>query len=339
MPADPWTLYRWMLTSRLFEQEVAVLWRAGLVSGEMHLGTGEEGISAGVVTQLGEGDAMALDHRGTPPLLMRGANPVALLREILGREDGLSRGRGGHMHLFVPELLAASSGIVGATGPMAVGFALAAQHLRPGRVAVSFFGEAAMNEGALLESLNLAVAWRLPVLFVCKDNGWSITTYSPSMTGGRLVERARAFGMPAADVDGTDALAVHSLTEAMLPHLRQGNGPAFLLARCVHLDGHFLGDQLLAAARRPLRVLAPMAIPLSRAALSRHSAPLRDRSHALTDLLTRAGRSASAARSLPDPLDRTRRTLLAETERLRTMEAAVTAEVRALVDVALEETP
>ena len=163
MRADPWTLYRWMLTSRLFEQEVARLWRAGLVSGEMHLGTGEEGIAAGVVTQLGEGDAMALDHRGTPPLLMRGANPVALLREILGREDGLSRGRGGHMHLFVPELLAASSGIVGATGPMAVGFALAAQHLRPGRVAVAFFGEAAMNEGALLSPST----WPSPGAFPC----------------------------------------------------------------------------------------------------------------------------------------------------------------------------
>ena len=339
MPADPWMLYRWMLTSRLFEQEVARLWRAGLISGEMHLGTGEEGISAGVVTQLGEGDAMALDHRCTSPLLMRGANPVSLLREILGREDGLGRGRGGHMHLFVPELLSASSGIVGATGPMAAGFALASQQLRPGRVAVAFFGEAAMNEGALLESLNLAVAWRLPVLFVCKDNGWSITTYSSSMTGGQLVERARAFGMPAADVDGTDVLAVHSLTEAILPHLRQGNGPAFLLARCVHLDGHFLGDPLLAAARRPLRVLAPMAIPLGRAALSRQGAPLRDRSHALSDLLTRAGRAASAARSLPDPLGRTRRTLLTEPDRLRTMEAAVAAEVSALVDVAVEETP
>lgn len=339
MPADPWMLYRWMLTSRHFEQEVARLWRAGLVSGEMHLGTGEEGISAGVVTHLDEGDAMALDHRGTPPLLMRGANPVSLLREILGREDGLCRGRGGHMHLFIPELLSASSGIVGASGPIAAGFALASQQLRPGRVAVAFFGEAAMNEGALLESFNLSVAWRLPVLFVCKDNGWSITTHSPTMTGGDLLERARAFGMPAADVDGTDVLAVHALTEAILPHLRQGNGPAFLLARCVHLDGHFLGDALLEAARRPLHVLAPMVIPLGRSALSRHGASFRDRSHAVTDLLTRAGRASSAARSLPDPLDRTRQALIAEGDRLRTMEAAVAAEVRAWVDVALEETP
>ena len=339
MPADLWMLYRWMLTGRLFEQEVARLWRAGLVSGEMHLGTGEEGISAGVVAHLGEGDAMALDHRGTTPLLMRGANPVSLLREILGREEGLGRGRGGHMHLFVPELLSASSGIVGATGPMAAGFALASQQLRPGRVAVAFFGEAALNEGALLESLNLAVAWRLPVLFVCKDNGWSITTYSPSMTGGSLVERARAFGMPAADVDGTDVLAVHDLTEAMLPHLRQGSGPAFLLARCVHLDGHFLGDPLVAAGRRPLQALAPIAIPLGRAVLSRPGAPLRDQSHALADLLTLAGRVTSAARSLPDPLARARRMLLAEPDRLQTVEAAVAAEVVALVDVALEETP
>jgi pyruvate dehydrogenase E1 component alpha subunit len=121
-----------MLFSRVFEEAVTELWNEGLISGEMHLGTGEEAIIAGIVDHLREGDAMALDHRGTAAFLMRGTDPVLLMRELLGREDGLCSGRGGHMYLFSPELLAASSGIVGASGPAGVGFALAAQYLQSG---------------------------------------------------------------------------------------------------------------------------------------------------------------------------------------------------------------
>ncbi len=173
-----------MLKSRLFEETIAALWHEGLISGEMHLGTGQEAIVAGIVSQLRRGDALALDYRGTAALLMRGVDPVPVLRELLGWPDGLCRGWGGHMHLFAPEYLAASSGIVGAMGPTAAGFALAAQYLNPGAIAVAFFGEAAMNQGMLLESLNLASAWKLPALFVCKDDGWGITTRSERMTGG-----------------------------------------------------------------------------------------------------------------------------------------------------------
>jgi acetoin:2,6-dichlorophenolindophenol oxidoreductase subunit alpha len=117
VPADLWSLYPLMLRSRLFEEAVARLWNDGSISGEMHLGTGEEGIVTGIVPQLRDGDAMALDHQGTPALLMRGVDAVAILRELLGRPSGLCAGKGGHMHLFSPEHLAASSGIVGATGP------------------------------------------------------------------------------------------------------------------------------------------------------------------------------------------------------------------------------
>lgn len=157
MEPDLWSLYRQMLRSRGFEEVVKDLWEKGEISGEMHLGIGEEAIAAGVVTHLQKGDAMVLDHRSTPPLVVRGVDIVFLLREFLGRADGLCCGMGGHMHLFSPEHLAASSGIVGATGPIGAGFALAAQHLRPQNLAVAFFGEGAMNQGMLMESLNLAV--------------------------------------------------------------------------------------------------------------------------------------------------------------------------------------
>lgn len=336
MPADVWRLYGAMLRSRLYETEVSRLWEGGLISGEMHLGTGEEAICAGIVSQLHDGDALAVDHRATSPLLMRGVNPVALLREFLGREDGLCRGRGGHMHLFAPELLAASTGIVGATGPMATGFALAAQHLRPGHVAVAFFGEGAMNEGALLEAMNLAVAWRLPVIFVGKDNDWSVTTYSPSTTGGNLAARARAYGMPAVEVDRTDVLAVHDAFEPCLQRARVGAGPSFILAGCVHLDGHYLGDALLAAARQPMPALGPMALPLARSALRLHGAPLRERLAALSDILTRSRHATQSIRRNADPLARARRKLLTDPVRLESLELHVAAEVQAVVEVALE---
>ena len=240
MEPDLWSLYRQMLRSRRFEEFVKDLWEKGKISGEMHLGIGEEAIAVGVVDHLQEGDAMALDHRGTPPLVARGVDLVVLLREFLGSEDGLCCGMGGHMHLFSPEHLAASSGIVGSSGPVAAGFALAAQCLRPENLAVAFFGEGAMNQGMLVETLNLAVAWKLPLLFVCKDNQWAITTLSHSVTGGNLIDRAKAFGMPAMEIDGTDVEAVWNAAGQGADRARSGNGPTFLLAHCPRLEGHFL---------------------------------------------------------------------------------------------------
>ena len=147
MTPNIWSLYSLMLKSRLFEEAIGQLWHDGLISGEMHLGTGEEAIIAGIIDHLREGDAMALDHRGTAPLFMRGVDPILILRELLGYPDGLCAGMGGHMHLFSKDHLSASSGIVGAAGPTAAGFALAAQYLRPKAVALAFFGDAAINQG------------------------------------------------------------------------------------------------------------------------------------------------------------------------------------------------
>src|ERR1035437_3804449 len=211
---------------------------------------------------LREGDGLAVDHRSTPPLGARGVDLEAMLLEMLGCEDGLCRARGGHMHLFSAEHLAASSGIVGASAPMACGFALAAQRLRAGAVSVGFFGDGAMNQGMLLEALNLAQAWRLPVLFVCKDNRWAITTRSRTVTGGEIITRARAFGMPSERVDGLDVRAVLKAAGKLIEHARRGHGPGFLLARCVRTEGHFLGDPVLRVLDAPLREGQALAGPL-----------------------------------------------------------------------------
>jgi len=249
MRPDRVGLYRRMLTSRLVEQAIAAMWHDGRISGEMHLSIGEEAICAGVLAHLGDGDAMALDHRGTAPLVIRGVDPGAVIAECLGSTDGLCRGMGGHMHLMSRDHLAAASGIVGAAGPLACGFALAQQHLRPDRVAVAFFGEGAVNQGMLLESFNLAACWALPVIFVCKDNGMAITTPSPKVTGGDLIARVRGFGIPASAVDGSDVDAVWTAAGEAVRRARGGGGPSFLLASCVRPDGHFLGDALVRIAR------------------------------------------------------------------------------------------
>jgi acetoin:2,6-dichlorophenolindophenol oxidoreductase subunit alpha len=341
MSGDLWSLYSVMLKSRLFEEAIAKLWREGLISGEMHLGTGEEAIIAGVVDHLREGDAMALDHRGTAALLIRGVEPVRILRELLGYADGMCGGRGGHMHLFSKEHLAASSGIVGAAGPTAAGFGIAAQYLHPGAIAVSFFGEGAMNQGMLLESMNLASAWKLPVLFVCKDDGWAITTQSESQTGGNLNERASGMGLPVVEADGCDVSMVWEASRSAIERARSGEGPTYLHARCVHFEGHFLGFQPIRLVRDPLRELPKIAVPLTKSFLRPGGAALGER---LAGLKTVFGAALSTLRdprrdSANDPLRRARTTLQADSLRLQELEDRVEKEIRKAVGSALGEVP
>ena len=341
MPPDLWSLYALMLKSRLFEEAIAELWQEGLISGEMHLGIGEEAIMAGVVAQLVEGDAMALDHRGSAALLMRGVEPVLILRELLGCVDGLCGGMGGHMHLYSREYLAASSGIVGAAGPAAAGFALAAQVLRPGTLAVAFFGEGAMNQGMLMESLNLAAVWNLPVIFVCKDDGWSITTPSERTTGGDLKERARVLGVPALEAEGRDVLAVWEAAHAAIQRARSGQGPSFLHFPCVHLEAHFLGFQLTRVVHDPLRELPGIAVPLTRSFLHPGGAALGERLAGLRSILTTLLSTAGDPRRDPlqDPLGQARASLQADPLRLQDLEAQVEKDMINTLATALAEVP
>ncbi|HDT12769.1 MAG TPA: thiamine pyrophosphate-dependent dehydrogenase E1 component subunit alpha, partial [Candidatus Aminicenantes bacterium] len=289
-----------------------------------------------VVDHLGDGDALALDHRGTAPLLARGIDPVALLRECLGREDGICAGRGGHMHLFSPAHLAASSGIVGASGPAGVGFALAAEHLRPGHIAVSFFGEGSMNQGMLLESLNLATAWKLPLISVCKDNRWAITTPSPSVTAGNMADRVKGFGLPFFEIDGVDIGAVWEAAKKAVERARNGGGPAFLLAHCVHREGHFLGYQPFRMTKHPVKEMAPLAVPIAKSLLRRQGASPTVRLGALGDLMKRIRAEAKEALSpANDPVARARRLLEADPTRLANLEATVRNQVLAAVRAAL----
>ena len=335
MEPDLWKLYRIMLQSRLFEEAVLQLWSNGEISGEMHLAIGEEAIAAGILSQIQNGDALALDHRGTPQLLMRGVDPVILLKEFLGAADGLCGGQGGHMHLFSSEHLAMSSGIVGASAPAALGFAISAEFLRPGKIAVAFMGEGAVNQGMVMESFNMAAAWELPVLFVCKDNQWSITTQSDSVRSGSLTERAKSFGMPAWEIDGSDVVAVWKAASHAISHARDGEGPSFMLAQCMRPEGHFIGDPLIRISRRPVKEMKKIAGPLIKSVTKIRGSSIAQRSQSLGTIYSTLVKTVKEQiKEQNDPLKKCRELLKSDKERLQTLENRIKIKIQEIVEEA-----
>jgi pyruvate dehydrogenase E1 component alpha subunit len=246
---------------------------------------------------------------------------------------------GGHMHLFSKDYLAASSGIVGSGGPAAIGFALAAQYLDPGAISVAFFGEGAMNQGMLMESINLAAVWNLPVLFVCKDDGWAITTAHGESTRGIMDERVRGLGVHYTEADGLDVKQVWQVACQAIERARSGNGPTFLHAHCVHLEGHLLGLSLLRITRSPLRELPGMAGPLIRSFLRPGGGSLRKRLAGLWVVLSAILATLRDPRrfSTNDPVARARVFLMMDQERLRELENLVEVEIAAVLASALQE--
>jgi pyruvate dehydrogenase E1 component alpha subunit len=244
------------------------------------------------------------------------------------------------MHLFSRTHLAGSSGIVGASLPMGAGLALAAARLRPGTIAVAFVGEGALNQGMALETLNLASVWRLPLLVVCIDNDWSIVTRSAAVSAGVPVERAQAFGWRTASVDGTDAEAVHSEAGRMIDVLRVSRtpGPAFLLASCPRLDGHFLGDPLIRASKRPhedgRQLIGEVVASVTHDGggwLDRAKGMLR-----LAGVMARA-RTGADRESARDPLRRAREAMAGDAEARDRIEAEVGREIAQALEAALDD--
>jgi acetoin:2,6-dichlorophenolindophenol oxidoreductase subunit alpha len=323
--------YEQLARVRLFELSQAGLWHRGLISGEFHSSVGEEAVDVGVVRHLRKGDAMALDHRGSGPLVARGVEPLSLLHEVLGRDQGVCGGSGGHMHLFEPGVLAASDGIVGSSGPTACGFAMAGRRLRPGSVAVAFFGEGAVNAGMMLESWNLAAVWRLPVLFVCKDNGWSITTRSRNVTSGGVADRARTFGLETRAVNGWDVDAVSAAAGDLVERSRGGRGPGFLLARVHRPDGHFLGDAMLRVLNEPIGEARALLPGLVSAAVEPLGTSRGERARAALNLSARFGRLAwERAVYRRDPVARYRRRI--DAAAAREIDTRTSAEMRSYLD-------
>src|SRR5262245_34207762 len=201
-----------MLLIRRSEEQLARSHQRGLVHGACHTYVGQEAIAVGVCAHLRREDVVFSTHRGHGHALAKGVSPLALIAELYGRSDGCSHGRGGSMHLFAPEVgLMGTSGIVGPSILQAAGAGYSFALLKTDRVAVAFFGDGAVNNGAFHEGLNLASIWKLPVLFVCENNEFATEVRFTYAAGNPSVaSRAAAYGMPGVEVDGNDVLAVRA---------------------------------------------------------------------------------------------------------------------------------
>ena len=236
---DPVEWYRRMRRLRRFEMRAAELVGDGEIAGPVHEYIGEEAVAVGVCAALRADDVITSTHRGHGHILAKGGASDRMYAELLGRESGYNRGRGGSMHIADFSLgIYGANGIVGAGAPMACGAAFTFKVRGENRVAVPFFGDGAMNQGVLLESFNLAVILHLPVVFACENNGFAITSSIDDMLGGDLVRRAEGFGLPARSVDGMDVRAVHAATVEAVGHARTGGGPTFLEFRTSRYSVH-----------------------------------------------------------------------------------------------------
>jgi TPP-dependent pyruvate/acetoin dehydrogenase alpha subunit len=235
--------YAQMLLIRRFEEVLREQHALKLVPGPLHLALGQEAVAVGACTDLRQSDAILSTHRGHHHCLAKGARPDRLMAEILGRSDGYSRGRGGSMHVAVPEIgLLGTNGIVGAGLPIATGAAYG--FLVQGRddVVVCFFGEGASSEGVFGEALNLASLWRLPVVFVCENNQYAELTPQSRHIAGRVWQRAAGYDMAGAEVDGNNVQAVRVAVAEAVRRARAGDGPTLLEAVTYRWAGHYVGD-------------------------------------------------------------------------------------------------
>jgi acetoin:2,6-dichlorophenolindophenol oxidoreductase subunit alpha len=242
--AEEWTrIYRRMVMIREFEEQVNELYTRALMPGLAHLYIGEEAVAVGICEALRNTDYITSTHRGHGHCLAKGAAPGRMFAELLGKESGYCRGKGGSMHIADPATgnLGANA-IVGGSAGIATGAALSAKRLGTGQVAVCFFGEGALGQGVLYEVMNLAALWKLPVIYVCENNMYNEYTHFSETTAGDMLERGTAFGVHAESVDGQDVRAVYITARRLVEHARKGGGPAFLLCNTYRYHGHHVGD-------------------------------------------------------------------------------------------------
>jgi acetoin:2,6-dichlorophenolindophenol oxidoreductase subunit alpha len=242
--AQQWLrMYRQMIMIRLFEENANDLYTRALMPGLAHLYIGEEAIAVGVCEALRPDDYITSTHRGHGHCVAKGAALDRMFAELLGKEAGYCKGKGGSMHIADPETgnLGANA-IVGGSAGIATGAALSAKRLKTGQVAVCFFGDGALGQGLLYEVMNMASLWKLPVIYVCENNLYNEYTHNSETAAGDMMMRATAFGVHAESVDGQDVRAVYRTAKSIVERTRAGNGPAFLLCQTYRFLGHHVGD-------------------------------------------------------------------------------------------------
>lgn len=235
--------FKAMVTMRHFEEACLRGSQARDIHGELHLGIGQEAVSAGMIGTLVDGDAVVSTHRNHCHGIAKGVPLKAFLAEIFEKETGLCRGRGGHMHPFDPAHNFSATGIVGSSIPVALGYAYAFRLEKRPNIAVGVTGEGGTNAGAFHECLNIAAAWKLPLVILVENNAYAISVKIEDVTGPVAVaERASAYGAWGRKVDGTDVEVVAEAFAEAAAHARGGKGPAILEATCQRFRGHYEGD-------------------------------------------------------------------------------------------------
>ena len=237
-------VFKMMFLIRRFEEQSVAFYKSGEIRGSLHPCIGQEATAVGACMALRRDDFLTCTYRGHGQCLAKGLDPKEAMAELLGRQTGCSRGKGGSMHFTDPAVgLLGENAIVGAGVPIAVGAAMTAQLDRTDRVAITFFGDGAVNQGVFHEALNMAAIWDLPVIFFCENNLYSeMTPISAMVNVSQLADRAAAYGMEAVTVDGYDPIAVHEVTYKAVERARRGEGPTFIEAMTYRLFGHMVGD-------------------------------------------------------------------------------------------------
>ncbi|HYM66513.1 MAG TPA: thiamine pyrophosphate-dependent dehydrogenase E1 component subunit alpha [Patescibacteria group bacterium] len=262
-------MYTQMLRVRLFEEQANDLYTSAKMPGLAHLYIGEEAVAVGVCSALRDDDYITSTHRGHGHCLAKGASVDRMFAELLGKEAGYCRGKGGSMHIADQEKgnLGANAIVAGSVG-IATGAALSARKRGTDQVSVCFFGEGAMGQGLVYECMNMAALWKLPVIYVCENNLYNEYTHYLETTAGDLAMRAQAFGIPSRACDGQDVRVVNEAARELVARARRGEGPSLLLLATYRQKGHHVGDidrayyrsrdeeRSWAEDRDPLKILA-----------------------------------------------------------------------------------
>lgn len=239
------SMYEKMVLIRKFEERIIELVQEEKrIPGMQILANGQEAVAVGIIEALDADDVIVSNHRSHGHLLAKGADPKYLMAEIMGKSDGVNKGKSGTLHLAVPEVNALmTSTVVGAGPPLAAGIAFAQQYRNESNITVVFFGDGAAAEGSVHEAMNLAALWKLPVLFVCENNCWAgAQSYAQHCSVGEIAQRGIAYAMPGEYVDGNDVKKVYALAASMIDHCRSGKGPALIEAKTYRMRGHGEND-------------------------------------------------------------------------------------------------
>ena len=309
-PDELLKLYRDMLLIRRFEEKAGQMYGMGLIGGFCHLYIGQEAVVVGVQAALKEGDSVVTSYRDHGHILACGTDPKAVMAELTGRSDGISKGKGGSMHMFsTAKGFYGGHGIVGAQVPIGTGLGFAHQYREDGGVAVTYFGDGAVNQGQVYESFNMAELWKLPVVFVIENNQYAMgTSVARSSSEVSLARRGVSFKIPGHEVDGMNVLAVKKAADEAVAWCRKGKGPVLLEMKTYRYRGHSMSDPQKYRSRDEIQKMREEHDPIEQikreilASKAADDAKLKKIDSEIKTIVADAAEMAQASRE-PDPAE------------------------------------